>query len=699
MNETKSESNLMQELERRARCLAAMRQYVAQHPASLPVHGGEIQLSGRMMNRGDTLLVKLVCYGSDNAALAVTHNCFSPDSEPEQIPLHFEKCGDDYYAQIELPLEIPGNTRVEYWANQEKIVRQIAVLDAGYMAVIPWVGANRPYFGEEIHRFDIPGDYWATPGFSEDPEETIQSFRNFLQGNRKYGDRIVTFINGRTFIPDFASDCLFDVPKAVQETGFAQLQEMMTLLGCGPMELVASYTPGHETLEILEKMGVKGLTSLCAWQNWMDGGWKINHCGVANQPYYPAGDDFRRASAQRDIMCFTMGNATCNRNYSIMALDSCPTNAVPGERYLDHRVVNHHVQRFYDAFDGYIADAKNNDELLTITIALESFRGLMDWTAANDAAVRYMVKKAATEKIVFTSAADVADYHQQHGLSMQKGYFFQPDYYYGYHNGTLPGRVYDRIEADTPEYLAVIRRGSMLPMYFYDYTQPWENDLFEDTTRNIFGLVNPDDHKPSECCPKQVFTEDMQIEAHWSEDTLQISIQSATAKKRMVTGIFDLPYSEDAQIVFDKSDLTFRKIRDAFTGNLHLFIDLGALEAGETHISGRICGEKRAPVSAELLQDGFGAMYFGDHAYLRSTNRDLGISVELPAPDSAYLRLISGQCIRPKDGMLCFTVNTNWADEAPILYGYPQHLLAEHLKHANIRITGETTCSRWSWLT
>jgi hypothetical protein len=92
-------------------------------------------------------------------------------------------------------------------------------------------------------------------------------------------------------------------------------------------------------------------------------------------------------------------------------------------------------------------------------------------------------------------------------------------------------------------------------------------------------------------------------------------------------------------------------------------------------------------------------MYFGDHAYLRSTNRDLGISVELPAPDSAYLRLISGQCIRPKDGMLCFTVNTNWADEAPILYGYSQHLLAEHLKHANIRITGETTCSRWSWLT
>ena len=506
---------MMRELERRDVCLAKMKQYVAEHPDALPARGGEIRISDLLVDRGSCLQIELVCYGSDNAALSVTHDCFSLDSDPEQIPLHFEKRGSDCYAHLELTLDIPGNTRIEYWANQEKLVRQVAVLDAGYMAVIPWVGANKPYLGEEIHRFDLAGDYWATPGFSEDPAETIRSFSNYMNGNRRYGDRLVSFINGKTFVPDSATDCLFDIPRAVQEKGFRQLQQLMELLGCSPMELVASYTPGHETLEILEDLGVKGLTSLCAWQNWMDGGWKINHCGVSNQPYYPAADDFRRAGAARDILCFTMGNATCNRNYSIMALDGCPTNVVPGERYLDHRVVNQQVQRFYDAFDGYIADAKNNSELLTITVALEAFRGFMDWTATNEAAVRYMVKKAATEKIVFTSAADVADYHKKHKLPMQKGYFFQPDFYYGYHNGTLPGRVDDRIEADTPQYLAVVRRGSGLPMYFYDYTTPWENDLFEDTTRNIFGLVNPDEHKPSECCPKQVFTEDMQIEHSW----------------------------------------------------------------------------------------------------------------------------------------------------------------------------------------
>lgn len=698
MDGIRADTSMMHELERRDACLTRMKQYLAGHPEALPARGGEIMLSERLVDRGASLRIKLICYGSDNAALAVTHDCFSQDSDPEQIPLHFEKRGDDYYAEIDLAFDIPGNTRIEYWANREKLIRQVAVLDTGYMAVIPWVGANKPYLGEEIHRFDIPGDYWATPAFLDDPAETIRGFGDYLYGNRRYGDRLVSFANGKTFVPNAATDCLFDLPRDVQKKGFQQLREMMELLGCSPMELVASYTPGHDTLEILEELGVKGLTSLCAWQNWMDGGWKINHCGVANQPYYPASDDFRRAGELRDILCFTMGNATCNRNYSIMALDGCPTNVVPGERYLDHRVVNQQVQRFYDVFDGYIADAKNNSELLTITVALEAFRGFMDWTATNEAAVRYMVKRAAQEKIVFTSAADVADYHKKRKKPMQKGYFFQPDFYYGYHNGTLPGRVDDRIEADTPQYLAVVRRDSALPMYFYDYTKPWENDLFEDTERNVFGLVNPDEHKPSECCPKQVFTEDMQIETSWNGGHLQIQIRSENQKERMIIGVFDVPYAQDAEITFDKADLTFQKIRDPFTGNLHLFIDLGSLEAGETLINGYVAGAKREPVQAEILKDGFGAMYFGDHAYLRSVDRDAAISVDICAPDGAFLRLVSGDKIFAKDGALHFSVNTHWADEAPILYGYPKDLLEKNIPNAKICVTGETTCSRWSWL-
>ena len=123
MDKMKTGMDTMQELKRRDGCLAALKNYIQEHPTALPAHGGEITVSERLVERGTALRIQLVCYGSDNAAQTVTHDCFCPDSDPEQIPLHFEKRGEDYYADLELVLDTPGNTRIEYWANKEKMVR------------------------------------------------------------------------------------------------------------------------------------------------------------------------------------------------------------------------------------------------------------------------------------------------------------------------------------------------------------------------------------------------------------------------------------------------------------------------------------------------------------------------------------------------------------------------------------------------
>lgn len=685
------------ELNIRDRYLDSLEAYIANHPDALPKHGGEIIIPEQLVNCGTEMVIRLISYQSYNAALTVTHNCLCPDSDPEQIPLHFTKQGEDYFAEVTIKFDIPGNTRVEYWVNNERIVRQVAVLDEGYMAVIPWVGSNTPYLDEELHRYDLPGDYWMPePQPVEDPKIALGKFDAYIRNSRRYGDHIACFLNAQTLVPSSESDSLFDLPRHIQQRALGQIKRQMQLLGFENMDLIASYTPNCDTIEILESMGVKALTSLCAWQNWQDHGWKINHCGVPNQPYYPSNDDFRRSDKQRDIMCFTMGNASCNRNYSIMVLDGCPTNAVPGERYLANRVVNQQMQRFYDTFDGYINDSKNNDSLLTVTIALESFSGKMDWNATNEAAIRYMVKKAASEKIVFTSAAHVADYHRKYRMDMQSAYFFQPDYYYGYHNGTMPGRIDDRLEADTKEYLAVIRRSSMLPMYFYDYTSPWDSSLFEDIRRNEFGLVDPDEHRPSECFPRQVFTEDMHISHRYIDNRLEITIVSETAKKRMVTGLFDIPYEKGFSIKFDNENVSSHKIHDHRTQNTHLFIDLGSIESGTTLISATIDGIPRKPENPELIQDNFAAMYFGNHAYLRCTDKESAISVTIPAPEGAYLRLISGRKIHENKGFLTFNINACWEDESAILYYYDKELLAQNLPKAIIRTIGATTCSRWS---
>ena len=675
--------------------LTKLEKYIQENPEVLPERKGDLVVPRRLVDKGTKMTVQIISYGKNNAAFLVTKNCFSTNAVAQPYVLNLEKSGDVYCQEIEIKFDEAGNTKLELWVDGERIVRQIAVMDKGYMMVIPWVGDNRPKIDEEIHRFDIAGDYWVNPKVEDEPEKIIKTWYDFVKNHHKYGDRAVCFANARKIIPECDADCLFELDYETQERGLKQFERQMRILGFNGMELFASYTPDAATLEILEKHGVKGLTSLCAWQNQQDGDWKINHCGVANQPYYPAPDDFRRAGDKRNIMCFTMGTSSCNRNYSIMALDGCPTNILPSERYFENRWIHHNMQRFYDVFDGYINDSKNNEEPLIVTIALEAFRGFMDWTATNDLAVRYMVRKAETEKIVFTSAADVSDYHNDHNLDMQEAYFCQPDYYYGYHSAELPGRVDDRMEADTKEYLAVIRRSSSLPMYFYDYTKEWTNPPYEDVNRSEFGNVNPDRVKPSECYPKQVCAEDMSIVIKQQGKMINIAIDSNTPKDKMVTGVFDVPFEADFEPKADKKDVKLKKVTDCWTGNTHLFVDLGRLEKGHTDVEIIVKGTPRTPISAECIKDGFGVMWYGDHAYLRSLDRDAAIRVRLKAPDSAYVLLHSGEKIQSENGILEFVVNEEGINEAPMLWGYERKAFEQALKEAEVEITGPTKCRRW----
>lgn len=687
-----------EQLDKKDEYLDRLEDYINTYPDVLGRKEGNILVPRRLVDAGTEMDVKIVSFSSENAAMVITYDHLGKKRRAETVALELQKENECFTQIVKVRFDVPGNTKIELWVNGERIVRQIAVLEKGYMAVIPWVGNNKPFLDEELHKFDIAGDYWmSNPKVEENPEKQIERFLPYLKNNHKYGDRTACFVNGQTLVGECETDSLFELDESVQERGLTQLHRQMELLGFDKMELLASYTPDAVTIEILERLGIKGLTSLCAWQNWRDGGWKINHCGVSNQPYYPAKDDFRRAGENRNLMCFTMGNASCNRNYSIMALDGCPTNVCPGERYLSHRVVHHQIQRFYDAFDGYLADAVQNEELLTVTIALESFNKNMDWNAANELAIRYMVKKAGEEKIVFTSAADVADYHIDRKLKVQKAYFFQPDYYYGYHNGALPGHVADRIEAVTPQYLAVVRRGSMLPMYFYDYTAQWHNDGFEEIERNEFGLVNPDEHDPAECVPKQVYRGDVELSYEIEKDTVFIHVNCGSEKENMVTGIFDFPFEEDCVLIADKADVVMKKIKDLRNENIHLFMELGKLVQGSSDIVIRVKGKKKTPEKSEYICKELGAMWFKDHVYLRSVDKDQAIEVEMAAPQEAYLILQSGKRIRSVNGQLKFIVNSCWGDEAPILYGYCRESLEEAMRDAKVTKAGKSACSRWSW--
>ncbi len=683
----------MKELDKFDDLVDRLEEHIKNTPDCLPDKKGEIIIEKRLVDVGDEAEVKILC-STNNAAMVITHDCFGSTPITETVPLGIVSEGDGFEKTITVKFHTAGNTKIELWAEGERIVRQVAVLDKGYMAVIPWIGSNTYLIDEEWHRFDISGDYWAENLRNcTSPEEAIKRMLPFIKRCHKYGDRPVCFVN--EIVKNRRKGSLFDFSSTVQKRGLNQIGRIMKVLGFGDIELIASYTPDSVALGILEEMGVKGLTSLCAWQNCLDGGWKINHCGVPNQPYYPADDDFRRSGENRKIMGFTMGNASFDRNYSLFVYDSCPSNVLPGQRYTHTKSVHHGLQVFYDFFDGYIEDQKRNDNTLFVTVPLESFRGSMDWNCANDLAVRYMVNKARSEKLVFTSAADIADYHIRKDLKMQSVYFFQTDCYYGQHNAEMPGNVGDRIEADTPEYLAVVRKGEMLPLYFYDYTTPWQNDGFEDIERNAYGLVNPDTHTPEECTPKQVKRSDIKMSYSVSGNEITIFVECEQDKPRMVTALFDLPFSPDCEIFSLKSDVFVKKIKDHRNGNLYIFIDLGKLASGKSEIVLKVNGDRREPETAEWILKDIAAMWMGSNGRFRSARVDGSAEVLLSVPDTAYIQYFDGNRVKPQNGKLKFSVHTYWFDEAPMLFGVTKDEFEKAIATAKTKSLGKTHCSRW----
>lgn len=668
---------------------------IEQHKELFVKKYGDIIVPTRMVDKGERMTVRLESYEGDNVAFAVTHNCFAEDSMPIGLRLDLREEDGKLVSEVEIEFHTAGNTKLEFWCGAHRIVRQIAVFEKGYAAVIPWIGYNVPDVDEEIHKYDLPGDFWTPLNLSDKWDESrIGKMAQIVRGAFKYGDRPAVIFDARAIDPEAPGESVFELPREVQEAGITRMYKALQQMGIENPELFACYTPDAVTLDIFEKLGIKALTSLCIWQNWCDGGvdgWKINHHGAPNQPYYPASDDFRKNGEKRDIMCFSMGNATCDRNYDIMALSGCPTNSAPGHRYRAYRIEHFQIGRFYDSFDGFISAAKHTDDMLTVTVAIEAFCGKSDWNAANEMAIRYMVRKAAKEKIVFVSAADIADYHKRHGMGMQKAYFFQPDTYYGIRDAALPGHVDDRLEADTPEFLAVIRRSSMRPMFFFDYSEDWNSVTFSEKGRNRHRLINPDEVDPSECVPKQVESRGIRFDQRWEGDTLIVSAETDTPRPRMVTGVFDVPFARDFTFTVDKADASATKIYDYRNGNVHLFIDMGALAAGLTEIRIAVSGKRRTPDKHVLSFGLLGAMPYKDHAYLRSLAVDSGIRVRMGGvPAAAYAVQPGGDIIRPKDGVLELEINGELLNEAPILYGItPEELEACEV---HTEITRPTEC-------
>lgn len=615
----------------------------------------------------------------------------SAGSQSHEVVLEWRAMNDRWQAEIELAANQTGNWRVIWQVGDERLSRVFAVIEQGYAVCTLWVGSNSPDIDHEIHQFDLPGDYWIGDWWSPYDRSTtdvLAYLKPYADMRHRFGDRLVPFMNATWAMPSIPNFNLMALDAKLQAEALAMAQSLWDTLGIGPLEILASYTLGHDTPQIARRLGIKAINSLCTWQNWLDGSdanqWKINHWAAPNAPYFVADDDFRKVAPGQSIVAFSMGTGSSVKNYCIFMMEGCPTLTSPMQRYKGGTSQSVNMTRFYDAVDLWLNDASYQPEPLFFTIGLENFIKSADWQRANAIAVEYLVTQARLCKLVFASASDIADYYHRHYTHQPEHIYYQPDVYAGYRAQGKPPQIPDRIETSNAQFHTLHIDGQVLPQFFWDFTHRWSEPEWDAQSqlRNQAGLIIPERINGENCIPSQVNLSNAEVETVIEAigDRVQVTLRFQLSKPFdfLPVAIWHLPLSGvDVHTPEDSTNTRWISVIDGVTGNLHGIVVCSHLPAG---VSTRIVwlqGTLRAPRNANFR---LGDALRGRTIYRMGTPytylwRADGIppgqlTLSVPVNRDVVVHYNDGQTVRPDErGQLSIRFTDDWMFEVPLVNG------------------------------
>lgn len=603
-------------------------------------------------------------------------------------------------ARIELKPKQTGNWRVTWRAGEEQLVRTFAVVDRGY-TVCRFLITNHPGLWKSgrdteaydvVHEYGLPTEYWAGTSwqspFARSPEDLLDLFRVFSEMKHRYGDRVFAQCNANWIVPGCHDTNLWRLDERLQRQGIAQLHRLWALLGVGPMEILGGYTYGHETPRAARLEGVKILDSLVQWQNWRDGGddnaWLINQWGAPTVPYYVADDDYRKVAPGKSIVAFTQATTSNVRMYYINFLEGQPQLSYLRRRPPEDMAETANIHRFNNAVDLWLAEAPHQEGPLFVSVGLENFRDSPDWNQANKLGVRYTIEQARHHKIVFVSAVDIADYYHRHYDRQPETWLYWPDLYAGYQAGYKPRRAPDRIEVSNARWHTVHEEGGALPRFFWDYTKPWSEPVWDDQSeiRLKYGLVKPELLTANNCVPKMVDTTGVEakIDCHASADGVVIEITVASSRRLewLPVAVWNIPLEPAGVSVAERSKDTRTILTvDGSTDNLSAVVVCPQLSAGENRFRVRLNGSPRQPLDPVVqLGPHVGGRVFngedGPAAYVWLANEESPegtLRIRVSETPKAYAQDNAGRRILPENGLLEVPMRRDWQHESPRIVG------------------------------
>jgi hypothetical protein len=621
----------------------------------------------------------------ENAATVEADYLGAQPCAPQPLALDWTRDGAGWRAEVVLTPDVPGNWRVAWQVGPERLTRIFGVLAPGYAVCTLWVGNNKPDIDHLIHRYELPGDYWVgnwwSP-FTGSPSAVLDYLLPYAGFRHRYGDRLVPFVNADWLLPGVPNFNLSAVPEAIQAEGLGLVASLWELLGVGPLEILGSYTFGNATPHLAQRVGAKAINSLCIWQNWLDGsdanGWKIDHWGAPNAPYFVAADDFRKVGAP-GIVGFSMGTASPVRNYSIYTMEGCPTLTEPLRRYTDTPAQAANLARFTDAVDGWLASAASAPTPFFFTVALENFVRSRDWEAANAGAVTALVERAARGGLLFASAADIADYYRAHYAVQPEHVFYWPDLYCGYRADAKPAQLPDRIEMSSAECFTLHEDGTALPRCFWNYTTFWDEPAWDDAAeyRDAHGLMQPEAIPPLASTPRQVDLGETAVTvtiAHTETGVeLLLDITAPLPTALLPVAVWRVPLTADA-VAQTPEHTRWTSAVDPYTGNLHGIVTCANVPAGASTRRVSLSGTPRAPQSADFALGetirGRSFVLTEPHCYLWRADGAPAGAFTLLADRPLRVRYNDGTESAAAPGVpLTITFDDTWAHECPCVFG------------------------------
>jgi hypothetical protein len=628
-------------------------------------------------------------------------------SPAEPLKLDWKSDGrGGHVAVAKLSPTQPGNGRIVWQVGQERLARMFGVVDDGYavcrLLLTAYAGLRRPgRTGEAydvIHRHGLAADFWDgsehTPPYARTSKQLADEYRVFATMRHRYGDHILPMCQGNYMLsrcPDSNLSC-FDAD--VQREGIHMLMQAWDQLGIGPLETLGSYTYSHDTPRVARGLGIKAIDSLVQWQNWRDGGddsaWLINQWGAPTAPYYVADDDYRKVAPGQSIVALSQGTTSSVRMYFINMLEGQPQLAAL-RAHSDQMDETSNSDRFQTVVDLWLSEARHQREPMFLFIGLENFLDSRDWDQANTLGVNYLREQAKNKKLVFALGADMADYFMRHYKKQPENWFYWPDTYCGYEVAYKPKQAPDRIELSNAEFHSVHDEGLSLPRFFWDFTRPWSEPVWDDQAaiRKEFGLCNPKLLTADNCVPRLMNLEGVKAAVKVTPTPggtrIQIEIDSPKPLRRLPVAAWSIPLQAAGLKATKASDHTrFIAIVDGSTENLHGLVVCESITPGKSVRNVNLQGASRKSIDP-TLQIGphvAGRMFLRNgvpYVYLWRVAKDATdgiLKISVPADRKATVHYNNGKIEKAESGVLTVRFDQTWFTESPMIAGLTQDELA-----------------------